>query len=151
MNMLTPFRARLTPWPDIEGIQERMNRVFGPMSTLFAEEPMQWVPAVNLKEVDTEFVLTAELPGMKTEDVQVDVEENILTLRGEKKSEKEEEGKDGRWHLSERSWGAFQRSFTLPRNVEADRIKAEFDKGLLTIHLPKQKESKAHHVQITGE
>lgn len=151
MNALMPFRSRLSLWPELEGIQERMNRVFGTMPSVLAEEPMQWIPAVDLKEMDEEFVLTAELPGLEANDVVVDLEDNILTLRGEKKSSKEEQGKDGRWHLFERSYGAFHRSFSLPRNVQPDKIKAEFDKGLLMIHLPKKKESKAQHIQITAK
>lgn len=151
MNSLIPrSRSRMSPWQELETLQDRVNRLFGrPLPTLQLEEPMEWMPIVNLVEADDEFVLTAELPGMKPEDVEVDVEENVLTLKGEKKAEREE--KEGRWHLMERTHGAFERCFTLPRTVEPDRIRADFENGLLRVHLPKRKESKGRKIEINGK
>jgi HSP20 family protein len=144
----TPF-ARLSPWPDLE---ERLERIFGQSFPALSEQPMEWLPAIDLKEADDEFVLTGEFPGMNESDIQVDIEQNTLTLKGEKKTErKEEKEKDGRWHLIERSYGSFLRSFTLPGSVDAAKIKADFEKGVLTVHMPKRKESAAKRIAINDK
>lgn len=149
MNALTPFRTRMTPWAELEGMQDRMNRIFGLMPTLSTEESIEWAPVVNLVERDDGFVLTAELPGMTVEDIEVDIDDNVLTLRGEKLVEKEEKKeKNGRWHLKERSYGSFQRSFTLPKSVTADGVKADFAEGVLTVKIPKRADVKSHRVEI---
>jgi HSP20 family protein len=109
-------------------------------------ETTEWLPAVELVEKDGEFLLTAEIPGMSKEDVQISVEDNVLTLKGEKKFEREEE-KD-RMHIREREYGTFLRSFTLPRNVEASKIKAEYHDGVVEIHMPKGEEAKGRHIEI---
>ena len=109
---------------------------------------MQWMPAIDLKENDDEFILTGEFPGMNEEDIDVDIEQNTLTIRGEKKSERQEERDGGRWHLIERSYGSFQRSFTLPGSVDPSHIKAEFDNGVLTVHMSKRHESLARRISI---
>jgi HSP20 family protein len=100
---------------------------------LFSET--DWFPAVELAEADGEFVLTAELPGMSKDDVDVSVDDNVLTLKGEKKTEREEA--HNRMHIRERAYGTFERSFTLPRNVDAGKIRADFHDGLVEIHMPK--------------
>jgi HSP20 family protein len=89
---------------------------------------------------------------MSEKDVTVDVEGNTLTLKGEKKTEREEKKeKNGRWHLVERAWGSFERSFTLPSSVDPQKIKADFENGLLTVHLPKRETSTARRVPISGK
>jgi HSP20 family protein len=156
MSTLIPWRtasrpiSRLAPWAEFESFQDRLERMLGrPFQRALAEEPMAWAPAVDLKETDAEFVMTAEFPGMTEKEITIDVEQNTLTLRGEKKSEHEEKReKNGRWHVVERSWGAFERSFTLPSTVDAQKIKAEFKDGLLTIHLPKREKSNARRIPI---
>jgi HSP20 family protein len=105
-----------------------------------------WLPAVELVEEDSEFVLTAELPGMSKKDVDVSVDDNVLTLRGEKKTEREVA--HDRMHIRERGYGTFERSFTLPRNVEADKIRADFHDGLVVIHMPKGEATKSKHIEI---
>jgi HSP20 family protein len=158
MSTLAPWRprlsafSRLSPWFDVDDLQQRFDRAFGRPFPALSEEPTQWLPAIDLKEVDGEFVLTGEFPGVTEKDINVDIDQNTLTLRGEKKSEREEEKENGgRWHLIERSYGSFQRSFTLPASVDASRIKAEFDNGVLTVHMPKRKESAARRIAISAE
>jgi HSP20 family protein len=108
----------------------------------------EWMPAVELVEEDGEYVLSAELPGLSKDDVDVSVDDSVLTIKGEKKSEREE--KRGRTHIRERRYGAFERSFTLPRNVAADKIRAEVKDGIIEVHLPKGEESKARHIEVAG-
>jgi HSP20 family protein len=87
---------------------------------------------------------------MLEEDVDVDIENNILTVRGEKREEREEGDEKRRYHVSERRYGSFQRAFTLPRSVQADEIRAEFDNGVLTVRMPKAPSAKSRSIQITG-
>ncbi|KPJ80655.1 MAG: hypothetical protein AMS19_09210 [Gemmatimonas sp. SG8_23] len=110
-------------------------------------EREDWMPAVELVENDGEYLLTAELPGIFKDDVHVTVEDNVLTLRGEKKLEKER--KEGRAHIRERRYGSFERCFTLPRNVDENKIRAEFHDGIVEVHLPKGEETKARHIDIS--
>ena len=114
---------------------------------------MTWMPAVEVVEDDAELKLTAELLGIDPQDVDIQMEENVLTIRGERKEEVErEEGKGERKaRIWERSYGQFCRSFTLPSSVDADKIVAEFDKGVLAIHLPKTAEAKGHRIEIQAK
>lgn len=149
MKALTPWTRARSPWEELDKMQERVNRVFGLTTpTFFTEEGLSWQPAVNLKEEDGEYLLTAELPGLDLDDIEVDVDRDTLTLKGEKKSVYEEK-KEGRWHLYERTYGTFERSFTLPRAVEAEQVKAEFENGILSVHLPKRKEAMGRKIEIS--
>jgi HSP20 family protein len=110
----------------------------------FLTEPVGWMPAVELTESPEEFVVVAELPGMKPADVTVECEDDTLTIRGSKEEEKKtENGNKKRVHLYERSFGSFFRSFSFPKPVNADKIAAEFSNGVLTIHIPKTAEVKS--------
>lgn len=135
-------------WPAFPDVPSRLGRaideMFGPDA-----EGMGWSPAVDIVEQDGELKLTAELPGMKREDVKIEVNEGMLTIRGEKKAEREEKTANAR--LVERTYGAFERSFALPRSVEVDQIKAEFTDGVLTVHLPKIAKAVGRNVEITGK
>ena len=104
------------------------------------------LPAMDVTETPDAFKLTAELPGMTEKDIEVAVSDGTLKLKGEKKQEKEQKDKDV--HMSERAYGMFERRFTLPDNVDADKIEAEFAKGVLTITLPKKPEAKADEKKI---
>jgi HSP20 family protein len=106
----------------------------------------EWAPAVELVEKDGEYVLTAEVPGIPKGDIDVSIDDNVLTLKGEKKTEFEKE--EGRAHVRERRYGAFERSFTLPRNVDPAKVRAEFRDGIVEVHLPKGEEKKARHIEI---
>jgi HSP20 family protein len=151
MNALAPWRTRIGPWQELETLRERLDRVFGSGWPVFTSaEPAAWIPAVDLKENDKEFVLTAELPGMKEKDVEIEFDQNMLTIKGEKRTEREETtDKNGRWHVIERSHGEFVRSFTLPPAVDPAKTKAEFKDGVLTVHLPKRKEATARKIAIS--
>ena len=100
-------------------------------------QPIGWMPPVEISESPSELTLSAELAGMDPKDVHIELDGDVLTLRGEKQSERKE-GEEGKeYYLVERSYGAFQRSFTLPSSIDPEKIRADFDKGVLTIHLPK--------------
>jgi HSP20 family protein len=103
-------------------------------------------PAVDLTEDESCYAITAELPGVRREDVNVEIQDDVLTLRGEKKSEREE--KKGRSHWVERSYGAFCRSFTLPANAQGDALKATFKDGVLRIEIPKKEQAKTRQIAI---
>ena len=142
-------RSTFASWPELDLFSNRLSRVFG--NAWDTPEPTgTWIPAVNVEESADELLLTAELPGMREEDVNVDIENNILTIRGEKREAREGEGEGRRYHVWERQYGSFHRAFTLPRSVEADAIRADFDGGVLTVHLPKSPEAKSRAIQISA-
>ena len=142
-------RHRLTPWPEIETFSNRISRLFGePWNT--SQPTGTWFPAVDVEETADEVTLAAELPGMLEEDVHVEIENNILTVRGEKREEHEEGDEKRRYHVWERRYGSFQRAFTLPRSVQADSIQAEFDNGILTVRMPKTPDAKSRSIQIAS-
>lgn len=141
-------------FPSFEDAENRINRfidrVFNePFGTLALPETFGWVPAMDVAENAKELTLTAELPGMDQKDVDVSVEDGVLTIKGEKLDERKEE-EDKKSYLVERSYGTFHRSFALPPNVNGDKVTAEFSKGVLKVHLPKDAEAKpkGHKVEI---
>lgn len=97
-------------------------------------------PKVDIMEDDKSYKMSAELPGLDLENINLDLSDGVLTLSGEKKTEKEED-KEGNYHLMERSYGFFKRSFSLPPSVEEDKIKADFKKGVLNVHMPKSEQA----------
>lgn len=108
--------------------------------------PGGMMPSVNVSETDSEIELTAELPGMEEKDVEVSLADNILTIRGEKKEEKEEKEKD--YHLVERSFGSFSRSFEMPAGVDPSAVKATIDKGVLTVRFPKPAKAEGKKIEV---
>mgnify|MGYP003572300052 FL=1 len=106
----------------------------------------EWLPTIDLKETKDKLVVKAELPGLEAKDVELTITEDILTIRGEKKEEKEE--KDEHRYFVERYHGAFERKIKLPTLVKTDKIDATFDKGILTINLPKSEEAKKKEIKI---
>lgn len=108
-----------------------------------------WMPAVDVTETDTAMKMTVELPGIDQKDVHIELDGQVLTLRGEKVDERVEGDKKKDFYLEERSYGAFQRSFTLPPNIDVDKITASFDKGVLTLQMPKMAEVKPRGREIT--
>ncbi len=140
------------PFRELRGLQDEMNRLFVSNFSRGSEEGLTsgaWSPSVDIFENKENLVLEAELPGMKREDVEVSIENNILTLRGERKFEKKDDG--DQFHRVERSYGAFTRSFTLPQTVKAEGATADFTNGMLRVELPKREETKARKIEITGE
>ena len=145
--------VRFEPYRDLMGLQDRMNRLFGESYRGVARTGDDewalggsWAPAVDIFEKDGNIVLTAELPGIETKDVDIKVENNVLTLQGERKFDKELQ-KDS-FHRVERAYGSFARSFTLPNVVDTDKIKAEFKDGVLKLTLPKREEAKPKQIQV---
>lgn len=142
----------LDRWPsDFVGIQRDINRLFDNFfrTGLPVEETMAtsyFAPAVDIAEQENEYVVKVELPGVAKEDVKISVESNTLTIKGEKKQEKEEKNKN--FHRVERSYGSFQRSFTLPSTVKNDKIDALFNNGILTITMPKSEEAKPKQIEV---
>ncbi len=107
-----------------------------------------WIPPVDIVEEKDRILMTAELPGFQEKDIEIQMEGGVLTLRGERKSEKEEEGRT--FHRKERAYGQFVRSFTLPNNVDRERIKASFANGLLQIEMPKREEARPRQIKISA-
>jgi HSP20 family protein len=128
---------------EIDRLFESFPRRSGAWPTFKAGE---LVPSMNVSETDGEIEFTAELPGMEAKDVEVTVADNMLTIRGEKKAEKEERKKD--YHLVERSFGSFSRSFEVPSGVELSAIKATIDKGVLTVKFPKPAQPAAKKIEV---
>jgi HSP20 family protein len=144
--------VRWEPLRELSSLQNEMNRLF---STVFdapaagnAGTLRRWMPAMDLVETDDHFVLRADLPGMSEEDVSIEVEDNVLTLSGERKAE-HEDAKEG-YHRVERAFGGFSRTLTLPRGVDADSIEAHFDRGVLEVRIPKPEERKPRRISING-
>ena len=136
-------------WPDLDLVSNRLSRVFG--NGWNTPEPNgAWSPAVSVEEAADELVLTAELPGLREEDVNVGLKNNILTIRGEKREAREEGEEGGTYHVGERRYGSFRRTFTLPRSVQPEGIHAEFDRGILTVRLPKAPEAKSRAIEIAA-
>jgi len=140
----------LATWPsDLFGIQREMNRMFDGFFRGTRDEEaslMSWTPAVDIAEHENEYVVNVELPGVNKDDVKITLESNILTIRGEKKEEKE--AKKENYHRIERSYGAFQRSFNLPTTVKSDKIDAVYNNGVLSISLPKAEEAKPKRIEV---
>ncbi len=141
----------LPTWDPFRQFQQRMNRFFDEGSPFtFPEEALSlktWIPSCDIYETENEIVVKAELPGAKKEDVKVNIENNMLTLSGERRFE--EETKKENYVRVERNYGQFLRSFTLPITIDATKVLADFKDGLLTITLPKREEAKPKQIEIT--
>jgi HSP20 family protein len=129
------------PEPFSRDVDRLFNAFFGTQA-----ESRRWVPAMDLVEADDHFVLKADLPGLSEEDVSIEVEDGSLVIKGERKSE--HESRERGWYRIERSSGSFSRTLTLPDGVDAEAISAEFDRGVLTVQIPKPAERKPRRVEI---
>ena len=142
--------VRWEPFRDLVSTQDQFNRMFNNVFSRFFEggEPTEqgWAPAVDIYETDQNVVLKAELAGVNPKDVDIRVEDGTLLLRGERKFESEVK-KDG-YSRIERSFGSFARAFPLPSSVNAEKAKAEYDNGVLTLTLPKREEAKPKTIKI---
>ena len=143
--------VRWDPFRELEDMSERLNRVFTrpALHTMGGKEQLtvaDWIPTVDISESDGEYLIKAELPEVKKEDVKVTVEDGVLTLQGERRQEKEEKGK--RFHRVERSYGSFVRSFTLPESVDEGSVRAEYKDGMLNLHLPKTEKVKPKAIDV---
>jgi HSP20 family protein len=141
---------RWEPARELNSLQHEMNRLFNTFFDAPAGAgnagPRRWVPPMDLVETEDHFVLRADLPGMADGDVELTLEDSVLTLSGERKAEHETQGEG--YYRIERATGAFSRSLTLPDGVDADGIEARFDKGVLEVRIPKPEERKPRKLQI---
>jgi HSP20 family protein len=147
MNTLTRWK----PFKELEDLQNRLSNLFGraPVRRTGSKEDVtlpEWAPLADITEDDREYLIKAELPEVKKEDVKVSVENGVLTLSGKRKFEKEEKNK--KYHRMERAYGSFMRSFTLPDDADAENVKADFKDGMLTVHLPKSEKAKRKQITI---
>ena len=132
--------VKWSPFRELEDIQTRLNRFFN--EAPFAD----WAPPVDIQESETEYLIKAELPEVKKEDVKVEFEDGVLTVEGERKLEKEEKGK--KFHKIERGYGKFVRRFALPSEVDGEKVSADFKDGVLNVHLPKSPNGKAKAIAV---
>jgi len=142
--------AKWNPLKELDEMLPRFTTLFGrtPLR-FFGEEPVgvkEWAPLVDVTEDEKEYLIKAELPEMKKENVTVTVENGTLRIGGERKFEKEE--KTRRVHRIERAYGTFERTFTLPEGTKGDKVTAEYKEGVLMVHLPKGEETKPKAVEV---
>lgn len=134
---------------DVKNLQSQLNRLFEPFARFATgDEDLvsgTWVPPVDVAETQDKIVVRAEVPGIRQEDISIEFENGLLTLRGERKLEKAE---GVTWHRVERIYGNFSRSFTLPRSVDPERIQATYREGILEVEVPKREEAKPKHIKI---
>ncbi|MGH7362333.1 MAG: Hsp20/alpha crystallin family protein [Candidatus Methylomirabilales bacterium] len=142
--------VRWDPFRDLISIQDRMNRLFEQTLARTREEEgiaaSTWMPAVDIYETPDHVVMKAELPGLTREDIEINVRDNTLSLRGQRKFEKDV--KEENYLRIERAYGSFQRSFTLPVTIQQDKIKAVFRDGVLELTLPKAEEARPQQIKI---
>lgn len=138
------------PWREIEDMFDRYTKAVGvPRGGQEALASSDWSPRVDISETETAFLINADIPGVDKDQVKVSVENGVLTIQGERKSEKEEKGK--KFHRVERFMGTFVRRFTVPDNVDPDGIKATFKDGMLQLHLPKSEKARPKAIDIHVE
>jgi HSP20 family protein len=131
-----------------EPFAQEFDRLFGSLFETGARRAQRWVPPMDLVEADEYFVLKADLPGLSEEDVAIEVQDNVLTISGSRQAEHER--KEQGWFRLERSYGTFSRSLTLPDGVDAEKVEASFDRGVLEIRIPKPEERKPRRIAIGG-
>ncbi len=145
---LTPWR----PFGELGTLRREMDRLW---DSFFGERPLarmwerEWAPSLDVSETKDNFVVKAEVPGIDAKDIDISLTGDVLTIRGEKKQEREEKEED--YHLLERSYGSFSRSIRLPAEVESTKIKASYKNGILRVTLPKSEKVKAKEVRIKVE
>ena len=144
--------VRWDPFRDLNLLQDRMNRLFedAGRGAWRSEEPVAtttWSPAVDIFETDGDIVVKAELPGMERKDIVLHLENNVLSLKGERRFEKET--KEENYHRVERAYGAFSRAFSIPATVDEEKIRADYKDGVLKIVLPKKEQAKPKQIKIS--
>ncbi len=141
---------RWDPFRDLITLRERMNRLFEEAYSSKVDENdlmgSSWSPSVDIYETENELVLTAEMPGLNEKDIAIQIEDNTLTLKGERQLSKE--AKEENYHRIERAYGSFCRSFSLPGHIDQEKIKAEHENGILKVIMPKKKELKPKKIKI---
>jgi HSP20 family protein len=153
MSALTRWepKMRWSPFKELEEMERRLSSFFGhgPSPVGDKKEAItvtEWAPLVDISEDDKEYVIKAEIPEMKKEDIKLNVNNDVLTITGERKYEKEEKNK--RYHRVERSYGSFMRSFSLPEDADGTKVAAEYRDGVLKVHLPKSEKAKPKAIEV---
>ena len=147
--------VRWEPVREVHSLQQEMNRLFGSFFDTPGQQPagdgarQRWIPAMDLVESDEHYLLRADLPGLGTDDVKIELDDNVLTISGERRIQREQRA-EGHYRI-ERASGTFARSLTLPGGVDADRIEADFANGVLEVRIPKPEQRKPRRVAIGGE
>jgi len=144
--------TRWDPFKEISSLREEIDRLFDSFfgrRSLISERESVFTPAVDVEETESSFIIRAEVPGMKKEDIKVTIDENGLTISGERKREKEEKGKT--YHRVEISYGKFKRYIPFPKEVEPDKAKAKCKDGILEIEVPKSEKAKPKEIEIKVE
>ncbi len=146
-----PFRSQWNPWKELEEVEKRLSALWGrpPAKAEGQKEAIsvaEWAPLVDITEDAKEYLIKAELPEIKKEEVKLTVQDNVLSISGERKYEKEE--KDKKYHRVERAYGSFLRSFTLPEDADGAKVSAEYKDGILTVHLPKSEKVKPKSIEV---
>jgi HSP20 family protein len=140
---------RWDPFKELSTLREQIDRLFdsffGRVPSI-AEKEVAWIPAINLEETDDSYVVQAELPGLKKDEIKVSITEDTVTISGERKISKEEKGKT--YHRVEMSYGKFQRTLTLPGEIVPSKAKATYKDGILTIKLPKSEKAKVKEIEV---
>jgi HSP20 family protein len=139
------------PFAELEDVSKSLNRIFGRFPARPADREAlamaDWAPTVDISETDSAYMIKGEIPGVNKEDVKVTIEDGMITMRGQRKLEKEE--KDKKFHRIERSYGSFMRSFRVPDDVDENAVKAEFKDGMINVTLPKSGKSKARSINVS--
>jgi HSP20 family protein len=137
----------LPAWPEFDRLEQQMQQLLRGIPLSEGEaQGLVWAPRVDFAEEEERYVLSAELPGIDPEDVEVQVEGNVLSIRGEKKLERETENE--RVRISERRYGAFERAFTLPTNADPDKITADVRRGVLHLEIEKRPETRGRKIEV---
>ena len=140
----------ITPYRPTTDAFDRLFDVFaGPFGGTSGGSLMR-APETDVIETQDEIRVQTEMPGLTRDNIEIDLENNVLTIRGEKREERTEGEREGRYHLAERRYGVFTRSFVLPRDVDAERIQANFDSGVLTVTIPKSEQAKRRRIEVRG-
>lgn len=148
MNVIT----RWDPFRELDELQTRLSALFGraPVRKNGSKDEAlavaEWAPVVDIVEDENEYLIKAELPEVKKEEVKVTVQDDVLTISGERMFEKEEKGR--KYHRMERAYGSFARSFTLPEDADGEKVAAEFKDGVLKVHLPKSEQAKPKSIEV---
>jgi len=142
--------VRWNPRRDMLGLRDEMDQIFGNFfgwpKRYVERNELGWTPRVNVRELDDKFMLTAEIPGMAKDDIKVEVQDHQLMITGEKKLQDDKNGKD--YHVCEICYGKFERTFTLPDNVDTKKIDAEYKDGILNLAIPKTEEAKPKEIKV---
>jgi HSP20 family protein len=146
-----PLKGHWNPWKDLEELEKRLSTLWGrpPVKSEGEKEAMtvaEWSPLVDISEDEKEYLVKAELPEVKKEDVKLTVQDNVLSITGERKYEKEEKGR--KYHRVERAYGSFMRSFTLPEDADATKVAADYKDGVLRVHVPKSEKAKPKSIEV---